>query len=397
MYDLIVENAKLYPMSGDASVSAARAFAVRAGRIAALAESREALDGDAELVFDAANRVVLPGFVDCHTHAVYAGNRCSEHRMRLAGSSYEEIARAGGGIVNTVQAVREASEDQLLKESRARLLALMREGVTTIEIKSGYGLDLENEVKLLQVIRKLGETLPADISATFLGLHSVPAGRNKGDYVDDVILNMLPQIAAEKLAGAVDIYVEGIAFDNDDLRRLADAAKALGLSLRAHTDQLSNLGATALAADLGALSCDHLEFINDNDVKAMAATGTVAVLLPGAFYFLGEVKKPPVEKLRAAGVPMAVASDLNPGTSPIASLLACLHFSTTLFGLSSDEALLGITLNAARALGRDADLGSLEKGKMANFCIWDIPSPDYLCYQLGGLVPDARFFNGLQQ
>ena len=241
------------------------------------------------------------------------------------------------------------------------------------------------------------QRLPLDIAATFLGAHAVPPGHSKNDYINEVTNVMLPEVAREKLASTADIYVENIAFDKDDLQQLAGAADKAGLRLRAHTDQLSNMGATALAASLGALSCDHLEFSSPDDVAAMARHGTVAVLLPGAFYFLREDNIPPVAAFRAANVPMAVASDLNPGTSPVASLLTCLHFSTTLFGLSSDEALLGITINAARAMGREADIGSLEIGKIANFCLWDIPSPDFLCYQLGGLLPDARFFKGQQQ
>lgn len=397
MYDLIVENAKLYPMAGDARVSTNQAMAVRDGKIAALAKSRDELDDGASVVIDAAKRVVLPGFIDCHTHAVYAGDRSEEHRKRLAGQTYEEIARAGGGISNTVDAVRAASEAQLVEQSLPRLRALMREGVTTAEIKSGYGLDLENELKLLRVIQRLEELLPLDIVATFLGAHAVPRGHSKDEYMNEVIDNMFPRVASERLATTVDIYVENIAFDTDDLARLAAAARGHGLNLRAHTDQLSNIGATRRAAQLGALSCDHLEFIDDQDIAAMAEHGTVAVLLPGAFYFLREEKKPPVAKLRAAGVPMAVASDLNPGTSPVASLLTCLHFSTTLFGLTGDEALLGITRNAACALGLEKRIGSLEVGKMANFCIWDIPSPDTLSYQLGGITPDARFLQGREQ
>ncbi|NNF52747.1 MAG: imidazolonepropionase [Gammaproteobacteria bacterium] len=384
-------------MAGDALVSPAKVMAVRDGRIAALAESRDDLDGPADVVIDAAGRVLLPGFVDCHTHAVFAGDRSEEHRMRLAGQSYEDIARAGGGIASTVRAVRAASEAALIDASQPRLQALMREGVTSVEIKSGYGLDLANELKLLRATKALGERLPLDISATFLGAHAVPHDRSKSEYLGEVIEIMLPEVAREKLASAADIYVENIAFDNDDLLRLAAAADKAGLRLRAHTDQLSNMGGTALAASLGALSCDHLEFSNTDDVAAMARHGTIAVLLPGAFYFLRESKKPPIAALRAARVPMAVASDLNPGTSPVASLLTCLHFATTLFGLSSDEGLLGITINAARAMGRGAEVGSLEIGKSANFCIWDIPSPDYLCYQLGGLTPAARFFQGQQQ
>lgn len=395
MYDLIVENAKLYPMANDASPLEAGALAVRDGRIRAIGKDRKSLGADARSVYDAAGRVVMPGFIDCHTHAVFAGDRSHEHLLRLAGQSYEDIARAGGGIVNTVDAVRRASEAMLIAQSLPRLEALMREGVTSIEIKSGYGLDMQNEIKLLRAISALAAKLPVEISATFLGAHAIPSDRSKAEYLAEVIDKMLPRIARERLADTVDIYVESIAFDIEDLQHLARAASEHGLKFRAHTDQLSNMGGTAMAAQLGALSCDHLEFITDEDINAMARHDTVAVLLPGAFYFLRETRKPPVAKLRSAGVAMAVATDLNPGTSPIASLLSCLHFATTLFGLSADEALLAVTKNAAKAMGRETDIGSLEVGKIANLSIWDLPSPQHLCYQLGGLTPDAVFYRGV--
>ncbi len=397
MYDLIVENAKLYPMSRDARLAEDTAFAVKDGRIAVMAPDRRALSRDARKTIDARGRVVLPGFVDCHTHAVYAGDRSAEHALRLAGQSYEDIARAGGGIMNTVRAVRAASEATLVTQTVPRLEALMGEGVTTVEIKSGYGLDAENELKLLRVIRRLATDLPLELSATFLGAHAVEPGHSKSAWLDEIINKMLPQIVSEGLADTVDIYVESIAFDRGDLERLANAAAEHGLKLRAHTDQLSNMGGSEAAARLGALSCDHLEHTTAADIAAMAEHGTVAVLLPGAFYFLGETRKPPVAQLRQAGVPMAIATDLNPGTSPIASLLTCLHFATCIFGMSPDEALLGVTKNAARALGREKDIGGLEAGKMADFCLWDIPAPEFLCYQLGGLCPDAVFFRGVQR
>lgn len=395
MFDLIVENAKLYPMAGSARPDRPQAMAVKEGRIAGLGKDASEFPEGARTILDARGQLLLPGLVDCHTHAVFAGDRSDEHGMRLAGKSYAEISAAGGGIASTVTAVRQASEEQLMEQSLPRIRALMDEGVTSLEIKSGYGLDPGNEIKMLRAIRRLRDALPLDICATFLGAHAVPAGAAKDGYLNQVIEEMLPQIAEEQLADTVDIYVETIAFDRHDLERLALAARAQGLRFRAHTDQISNQGGTRHAARLGALSCDHLEFSEDRDIEEMAIHGTVAVLLPGAYYFLRETQKPPVAALRAAGVPMAVATDLNPGTSPVASLLTCLHFATTLFGLSRDEALLGVTSIAARALGRGTEIGSLETGKLANFCLWDLPDPGYLTYQLGGLRPSAVYYRGL--
>ncbi|MDE2196418.1 MAG: imidazolonepropionase [Gammaproteobacteria bacterium] len=391
MYDLLIKNARLHPMQQDAAVSPARTLAVNAGRIAALGVPD---DAPAREIFDAENRVVLPGFVDCHTHALYAGDRAAEHGMRLAGASYADIAKAGGGIVTTVDAVRTASEPLLVTQTLPRLRALQSEGVTTIEIKSGYGLDTDNELKMLRAIRALRRHLDMDIVPTFLGAHSVPRGRERSEYLVEVIGEMLPAVAQEGLAEAADIFVEDIGFTVDDLRALSVEVKKHGLKLRAHTDQLSRLGATAAAAELGALSCDHLEYSSEEDVAAMARYGTVAVLLPGAFYFLRENRKPPVALLRQHGVPMAVATDLNPGSSPLVSLLAALHLAVHLFDLTQEEALLGVTRNAAYALGRADKIGSLAPGLHADFCVWDIPAPEFLVYQLGGIRPAAVFFKG---
>ncbi|MGA9851472.1 MAG: imidazolonepropionase [Gammaproteobacteria bacterium] len=391
MYDLLVKNARLYPMHLDTGMAHARTLAVSEGRIAALGVPDRA---PAREVFDAANHVVLPGFVDCHTHALYAGNRMGEHGLKLRGATYEEIARAGGGIQNTVRAVRAASENQLVGETLPRLKALRSEGVTTVEIKSGYGLDMENELKMLRAIRQLRQHLEMTIVPTFLGAHAVPPGRRREDYLAEVIERMLPAVAKEKLAESVDIFVESIAFDVQDLRQLFMQAAKAGLKTRAHTDQLSNIGATETAAAHGALSCDHLEYANEEDILAMCRAGSVAVLLPGAFYFLKETRKPPVDLLRRYQVPMAVATDLNPGSSPIASLLTVMHMSTLLFGLTPEEVLLGVTRNAAKALGRQDTIGSLAPDRHADFSVWDIPAPEYLLYQLGGLKPAAVFFKG---
>ncbi|HVC28826.1 MAG TPA: imidazolonepropionase [Gammaproteobacteria bacterium] len=391
MYDLLVKNARLYPMHVDASDAPARTLAVSSGRIAALGVPA---DAPAKTVFDADDRVVLPGFVDCHTHALYAGNRMTEHALKLQGATYEELAHAGGGIQSTVNAVRGASEQQLVNETLPRLKALQAEGVTTIEIKSGYGLDLENELKMLRAIRLLRLQLDMDIVPTFLGAHAVPSGQTRETYMSDVINNILPAIVRERLAESVDIFAEAIGFTVEDLRQLFMQAAKAGLKTRAHTDQLSNIGATTAAAAHGALSCDHLEYANEDDVLAMHRAGSVAVLLPGAFYFLRESRKPPIELFRRYQVPMAVATDLNPGSSPIVSLLTVMHMSAITFGLTSSEILLGVTRNAAQALGRSDKIGSLVPGLHADFSVWDLPSPEFLVYQLGGLKPDAIFFKG---
>jgi imidazolonepropionase len=389
MYDLIVENARIYPMTGDLAPATERSLAVRDGRIVDLGA-----DGPARERVDARGRCVLPGFIDCHTHALYAGDRMDEHVRKLGGATYEEISRAGGGIRTTVNAVRAATEEQLVEQTLPRITALVREGVTCIEIKSGYGLDLGTEIKMLRAMRALQARVPVTIVPTFLGAHAVPAPASRADYLNDVVERMLPAVAAEKLAALTDIFVEHIAFDLEDLRRVAEHAHALGLGLHAHTEQLSALGGTALAARLGALACSHLEYCDERDVAALAANGTVAVLLPCAFYFLRETHKPPVELLRQSGVAMAVATDLNPGTSPVASLLAALHMSCTLFGLTPAEALLGTTRHAARALGLEAERGSLAPGMRADFTLWDLPQPEYLAYQFGGLAPDAVYVGG---
>ncbi|HET7650484.1 MAG TPA: imidazolonepropionase, partial [Gammaproteobacteria bacterium] len=380
MYDLLIINARLYPLDQDAAVAAARTLAISDGRIAALGVAE---DAPAKEVFDAGNRLVLPGFIDCHTHALYAGDRMAEHVLKMNGATYAEIARAGGGIRTTVAAVRAASEQQLIEQTLPRLQALRAEGVTCVEIKSGYGLDTETELKMLRAIRSLRRHIDMDIAATFLGAHAIPKDRSREDYLDEVIGKMLPAIAAERLADTVDIFVEHIAFTPDDLQRLFERARKLGLQVRAHSDQLSNMGATTLAAESGALSCDHLEYSNETDIAAMAMHGTVAVLLPAAFYFLRETHKPPVELLRKHRVPMAVATDLNPGSAPVASLLAAMHMAGILFGMTPSEILLGVTRNAAKALGRSGKIGGLSPGHHADFSVWDLPAPEFLTYQLG--------------
>lgn len=390
MYDLLVTNARIRTLLPEQE--SATTLAVRDGRVAAL-DAPE--DAPAAARLDAGGKLLLPGFVDCHTHAVYAGNRMHESALKLRGASYEEIARAGGGILSTVQAVREASEAELARQSLPRLEALRREGVTSIEIKSGYGLSTRDELKMLRAIARLRAELRMDIHATFLGAHAIPKDRDREEYLREILDEMLPAVAGEKLAEAVDIFVENIAFTVDEQRRLFDRARELGFRLRAHTDQLSNLGATKLAAEYGATSCDHLEYMTGEDARAMAEHGTIAVLLPGAFYCLRETRLPPVDLLREHGVPMAIATDVNPGSSPVASLLACMHMAATFFRLTPEEVLAGVTVNAARALGAADTIGALAPGRPANFSLWDLPSPEFFTYQLGGIAPAAVYYEGI--
>ncbi len=389
MHDLKITNARLYPMVGSAKPAKATCFAISDGLIVEIGGSAPAREE-----FDAQGQIILPGFIDCHTHALYAGDRMDEHRMKLEGASYEDIARAGGGILSTVNAVRAASVDDLVNQTVPRVTALLAEGVTTVEIKSGYGLCVEHELKMLDAIAQLGDTTPQTIVATFLGAHAVPAEKTREAYLQEVIDDMLPEVAARGLADTVDIFVENIGYTLDEMRALFSAAHNLGFKLRAHAEQLSDLGASTLACEFGALSTDHLEHTSVEALSAMSKTGCVAVLLPGAFYFLKETKKPPIEAMREYGVAMAVATDLNPGSSPVASLLICMHMAALMFGLTADEVLMGVTCHAARALGLQDKIGSLETGMRADFCAWDIPGPEFLVYQLGGVRPTARFING---
>ncbi len=339
---------------------------------------------------------ITPGLIDCHTHLVFAGNRASEFEQRLQGASYEEIARAGGGIVSSVRQTRAASEDELFTQSLRRAQALLRDGVTTLEIKSGYGLNLETEEKMLRVARRIGATLGITVRTTFLGAHAIPpefAGR-QSDYVDEVCVRMLPAIAHSGLADAVDAFCETIAFTVGETRRIFEMSRGLGLRVKLHADQLSDGNGAALAAEFSALSAEHLEHTSEAGVVAMAAAGTVAVLLPAAFYALRETKLPPIEWLREHGVPIAIASDLNPGTSPVLSLRLAMSMACTLFHLTPEEALRGTTVNAARALDL-ADRGTLEVGKRADLVLWDIRHPAELCYWIGGnlvrgIIVDGR-------
>ncbi len=341
-------------------------------------------------------RWITPGLIDCHTHLVHAGNRAREFQMRLDGASYEEIARAGGGILSTMRATREASEDALVAASLPRLDALIAEGVTTVEIKSGYGLDTASEARMLRAARRLGEERDVRVATTFLGAHALPpqyAGDADG-YIAMLVDEMLPEIARLGLADAVDAFCEGIGFTPAQTERVFAAAQRAGLPVKLHAEQLSNQHGAALAAKYGALSADHLEHLDDAGATAMAASKTVATLLPGAFYFMRETQLPPVDALRAAGVPIALATDCNPGTSPLSSLLLVLNMGATLFRLTVAECLAGVTHNAARALGLSDRIGTLEAGKRCDLAIWDIEHPAELVYRMGLNPLHARIRSG---
>ncbi|RRI01322.1 imidazolonepropionase [Mesorhizobium tamadayense] len=352
--------------------------------------------GQGAETIDCEGRWITPGLIDCHTHLVYAGNRANEFEMRLAGATYEEVARAGGGIVSSVKSLRAASEDELVAQTLPRLDALIAEGVTTVEVKSGYGLDLDNEKKSLRAARRLDGERQVMIRTTCLAAHALPpeAKGDKDAFVDLVNETILPAVAAEKLADAVDGFCEGIAFSPEQVARVFDKAKALGLPVKLHADQLSNLHGAALAARYGALSADHLEYTDEEGAAAMAKAGTVATILPGAYYFIRETKKPPVDLFRRHGVKMAVATDSNPGTSPLTSLLLTMNMGATLFGLTVDECLAGITREAARALGMLDRTGTLEAGKSADLAIWDIERPAELVYRMGFNPLHARIWRG---
>ncbi|RWO75434.1 MAG: imidazolonepropionase [Mesorhizobium sp.] len=359
------------------------------------ADMPAAFSQNAEIV-DCEGRWITPGLIDCHTHLIHAGNRANEFEMRLAGATYEEVTRAGGGIVSSVKALRAASQQELVAQSLPRLDALIAEGLTTIEVKSGYGLDLENEKKSLRAARLLGENRPVTVTTSFLGAHALPpeAKGDKDSFIDLVANEILPAVTAEGLADAVDGFCEGLAFSPEQISRVFDAAKAAGLPVKLHADQLSNLHGAELAARYGALSADHLEYTDEAGAAAMARAGTVATILPGAYYFIRETKKPPIGLFRQHGVKMAVATDCNPGTSPLTSLLLTMNMAATLFGLTVDECLAGVTREAARALGRLGSTGTLEAGKSADLAIWDIERPAELVYRMGFNPLHARIWRG---
>lgn len=382
---------------GQALLDEAMTVRVDDGRVAGMWPSRAFAEADAQGAVEAGQGgVMTPGLVDCHTHLVYAGDRAGEFEQRLEGVSYAEIAKAGGGILSTVRATRDASEEALLAASLPRLDALLADGVTTVEIKSGYGLTLSDELKMLRVARRLGELRPVRVTTTLLGAHALPpeyAGR-ADDYVSLVCDEMIPAAAGEGLADAVDVFCEGIGFSPAQCERIYQAAQAHGLAIKAHAEQLSNLGGSALAARYGALSADHIEYLDEAGVRAMAEAGTVAVLLPGAFHVLRETQLPPIDLLRQYQVPMAVASDANPGTSPICMPSLMANLACTLFRLTPREALAGMTAHAARALGL-SELGRIAVGAAADLCLWDIQHPAELAYAVQSGRLRQRIFNGV--
>lgn len=380
--------AGLDPVHGQAPFTGI--IVIEEGRIAYVGPNLADLKGER---IDLGGRLVTPGLVDCHTHLVYGGSRAREFEMRLEGAGYEEIARAGGGIMSTVEATRAADEDALTQSALARLDRLLAEGVTTVEIKSGYGLDRATEMRMLRVARRLGALRKVRVRTTFLGAHAVPKGAQADEYIDEICIPTLRAAHAEGLVDAVDGFCEGIAFSPAQMRRVFEAARELGLPVKLHAEQLSDLKGAVLAAEFGALSADHLEYLGADGVAAMAAAGSVAVMLPGAFYTLRESQLPPIAALRAAGVPLAVATDSNPGTAPMTSILLAMNMAATLFRMTPAECLRGVTAHAARALGLD-DCGVIAPGMRADLAVWDVTHPAELTYRMGDAPLYARYFEG---
>lgn len=395
--DTVWHNAHLMTLddaSGGLGIVRDGVIAAHAGRIVHAGPAASAPAFDAAQRIDCGGRWISPGLIDCHTHLVHAGNRANEFEQRLQGVSYADIARAGGGIVSTVRATRAADDAALLAASLPRLDAMLGEGVTTIEIKSGYGLTLDDERKQLRVAKQLQQLRKVEVVPTFLGAHAVPPGRQPQDYIDEVCEVMIPAIAAEGLAEAVDVFCENIAFSREQAAQVFEAARAHGLALKIHAEQMSNQHGAELAAQHGALSADHIEHLDAAGIAAMRAAGTVAVLLPGAFYFTRDTTVPPIAQLREAGVPLALATDSNPGTAPLTSPLLAMNMAATLFRMTVDECIAGFTREAARALGRHERLGRLQAGMDCDLAIWDIEAPADLVYRMGFNPLHTRVFRG---
>ncbi|MBW8830958.1 MAG: imidazolonepropionase [Burkholderiales bacterium] len=398
--DLLITDVRIVSCTDDACpVSPSSFVAVKAGRVEAVGPmDRLPATLAAASECDGQGALLTPGLVDCHTHLVYAGDRAREFELRLQGASYEEIARAGGGIRSTVRLTREADPTSLFEQSAKRLQSLMRHGVTTVEIKSGYGLSLEHELKCLQVARHFGERFPINVRTSLLAAHALPPefeGRAE-EYVDEIVHRIIPEAARSGLADAVDAFCETIGFSPAQTRRVFEAARAHKLPVKLHAEQLSNQQGAALAAEFGGLSADHLEHIDEAGVQAMARAGTVAVMLPGAFYFLRDTRVPPIDLFRKHRVPMAIATDCNPGTSPTTHLPLMMNMACTLFRMTPSEALLGVTRHAAQALGLQATHGSIEVGRQADLCLWNIDHPAELSYAIGATPLRRRFHNGIE-
>lgn len=395
--DVVIDNVRIASMQNNGQaygLLSESSVAIKNGKVLAIFDplqvsyqGRKRVDGE--------NKWLLPGFIDCHTHLVYGGNRANEFEQRLQGKTYTEIAQQGGGILGTVNATREATEQTLLTHAIKRAARLVEEGVTCIEVKSGYGLDMFTELKMLKVAKQIAEHLPVSIETTYLGAHTVPKEyrSNPDDYVQFICEQVIPVVAKQKLASCVDVFCESIGFSPAQTRKIFAAAKAQQLNVKAHVEQLSDLKGAKLAAEYNALSVDHIEYLDPNDIPALKQSGTVAVLLPGAFYYLSETQKPPVTELRANGIPMAIATDLNPGSSPIASILTVMNMASVLFGLTPEEVLYGVTTNAAQALGL-VNKGQIKKGLDADLCLWDIEHPAELVYGINQHRPDTKWFAG---
>jgi imidazolonepropionase len=400
VYDLIIHNINIATMSEDNNYGIINnaVICIKDGFIKTIISDPDKNTDklETEQAIDGKNQWMTPGLIDCHTHLVYGGNRANEYEMRLEGASYEEIAKAGGGIISTVKATRATSKEKLFDLAAKRLSYLIDEGVTSIEIKSGYGLDLETEQKMLEVAHELGKYSPVTVSKTFLGAHAVPPEyKDKADdYIDLVCEEMMPELHKLGLIDCVDAFCEGIGFSITQTQKVFNKAKSLGLPVKLHAEQLSDLGGSKLACKYNAWSVDHLEYLNEQDIPQLKKSGTVATILPGAFYFLNETKLPPVEALRKNKVPIAIATDSNPGSSPCFSLLLMMNMATTLFKLTPYEALKGVTINAAKALNIDSEVGSIEIGKKADLVLWDIQSPAELSYRIGGNTCTTVIKNG---